>query len=187
MKIKKEIKIIIICGPSGVGKTSIASFLLKKIPNSEFCVSHTTRKPRITEMDGIDYYFVSDEKFEDMKCEGKFAEHAMVYDNQYGTSWEVIEEEFQNTIKILDIDYNGAEAIYNKFPENTVVISVLPPSFEELSKRLKSRGTDSEMVIDKRLKRIRDELQYELQIPHYIIHNEDMRETQKMVMKCLQK
>ena len=183
---KKDIKLIVICGPSGVGKTSIASFLVKRIWNSCFCVSHTTRKSRITEMDGIDYYFVSEDKFEQMKSNNEFAEHAHVYGQQYGTSWDVVEEDLEDEIKILDVDYNGAEAIYSRYPDNTIVFSILPPSIKELQTRLRLRGTDSLVTIQQRLLRIEEELEYELQVPHVEIINSDMRETQKMVMKCLQ-
>lgn len=179
-------KNIVICGPSGVGKTSIASFLLKRVKGAQFCVSHTTRKPRITEMDGIDYYFISEKKFQEMIDNDEFAEYANVYNKMYGTSWDVIEENIEDSVKILDVDYHGAEAIYERYPDYTLVISVLPPSLKEIKKRLKGRGTDSKSVIEYRMLQIEKELKYELKVPHVKIVNEDMRETQKAVIKCLQ-
>ncbi len=151
--------LIVISAPSGTGKTTLTHMLLKKFPDMEFSVSYTTRKPRPGEVNGKDYFFVDREIFEKMIEEGDFLEWAEVYGNLYGTSKsQVLKALNEGKDILLDIDTQGALQVKKNFPE-AVLIFILPPSFKELERRLRSRGTDDEKTIEKRLKVARKEVE----------------------------
>ena len=151
--------LIVISAPSGTGKTTLTHMLLKEFPNMEFSVSYTTRKPRPGEVNGKDYFFVDRETFERMIEEGDFLEWAEVYGNLYGTSKsQVIKALNEGKDILLDIDTQGALQVKRNFPE-AVLIFILPPSFKELERRLRSRGTDDEETIERRLKIARVEVE----------------------------
>jgi len=164
MQKKQRGQLIVLSGPSGVGKSTVISELLSERPDIYFSVSFTTRKPRVGEEDGVNYHFVSKETFEAMIDRGEFLEHAQYVDNYYGTSLKLIEERLNaGSDVLLEIDVQGAAKVRAKCPD-AVLIFISPPSFEELSRRLHGRHTDAEEVIEGRLKQALEECK---QIPQY--------------------
>ena len=146
-------KLIVISAPSGAGKTTLCQKLLKDFPKVVLSISSTTRAPRGIEQNGKDYFFLSHEQFKSDIADGKFAEWAQVHGNYYGTSKKVIEDAFRvgNSV-LLDIDVQGAASLRKSYPGQSLAIFIAPPNLKELESRLRSRGTDSEETIQKRLK-----------------------------------
>ena len=143
--------IFIISAPSGSGKSTLVSRVRRSLPNLEFSISYTTRLPRGAEQDGREYFFVSRKEFEDMIRKGEFLEHADVFGNYYGTSRSFLSKaEQQGKDLLLDIDVQGAAQIKRMLPE-AMSTFILPPNRAALEQRLRSRGQDSEEVIQKRL------------------------------------
>ena len=141
----------VISAPSGAGKTSLVKAMLTARPALAVSVSHTTRTPRPHEVDGRDYYFVSRPDFDRLVAAGAFLEHASVFDNQYGTGREqVLAQLDAGRSVLLEIDWQGARQVRSSFPE-CVSIFILPPSRAALEERLRSRRTDSDAVIARRL------------------------------------
>ena len=164
MKKKTRGQLIVLSGPSGVGKSTVISELLSERQDIYFSVSFTTRQPRVGEADGVNYNFVDRAEFERMIAAGELLEHAEYVGNYYGTSLKVIQEKLDAGIDVLlDIEVQGAAKVRAKCPE-AVLIFIIPPSFEELSRRLRGRNTDSEETIAGRLQKAREEYQ---QIPNY--------------------
>ena len=157
-------QLIVLSGPSGVGKSTVISELLGQRQDIHFSVSFTTRQPRVGEANGVNYNFVDRPEFERMIADGELLEHAEYVGNYYGTSLKVIEEKLAAGIDVLlDIEVQGAAKVRAKCPE-AVLIFIIPPSFEELSRRLHRRATDAEEVIQGRLQKAREECK---QIPNY--------------------
>src|SRR5579864_7032432 len=143
--------VFIISAPSGSGKSTLVKQLREKVPNLEFSISYTTRKPRGAEQNGREYYFVSREQFEEMLRKNEFLEHANVFGNYYGTARSFLRKaEEQGKDLLLDIDVQGAEQIRAKIPE-AASIFILPPNRGELEQRLRNRSQDTESVIQRRL------------------------------------
>lgn len=166
MTAKKKTKgtLIVLSGPSGVGKSTVISELLSERDDIYFSVSYTTRSPRTGEADGVNYCFISKEEFEGMIQREELLEYAQYVGNYYGTSLKVIEEKLNAGIDVLlEIEVQGAATVRQKCPD-AVLIFVIPPSFEELSRRLHGRATDGEEVIEGRLRRALEEFG---QIPQY--------------------
>lgn len=155
----EEPLLLMLCSPSGAGKSTLTRHLLGAFADLMFSVSHTTRSPREGERDGVHYHFVERARFEAMRDEGRFAEHAVVHQNLYGTSTDEIERAKRDgkTGIIFDIDVQGARQIKARLPQ-AVGIFILPPSMEELERRLRGRGTDADAVIARRLAKARDEI-----------------------------
>jgi guanylate kinase len=163
--------LFVIAAPSGAGKTSLVSALLAQDSNIRLSISYTTRAPRPGEENGREYHFVDRPAFERMIAAGDFLEHANVYGNYYGTSRRWIEEQLEGDHDVLlEIDWQGARQVKALFP-HMVGISIVPPSLEELRRRLRERGKDSPEVIEKRMSTAREELSHVLEFS-YIIVNE---------------
>ena len=168
---KREGIILIISAPSGAGKTTLCHQLLKRFPNMRESISYTTRTPRDGEVHGEDYFFVSRAEFQDMVDDDAFAEWAEVHGNLYGTALATIDEARKNGVDlVLDIDCQGARRLKEQI-ERCVYIFILPPSMEELRRRLESRSSDPQDVIDRRLVRAADEIR-EARWYDYIIIND---------------
>lgn len=164
MRKKRKGQLIVLSGPSGVGKSTVISELLSERGDIYFSVSFTTRAPRVGEADGVNYNFVTREQFEAMIARDELLEYAEYVNNYYGTSLKVIQDKLDAGIDVLlDIEVQGAAKVRAKCPE-AVLIFIIPPSFEELSRRLHGRNTDGEEVIAGRLKKAREEYQ---EIPKY--------------------
>lgn len=156
--------IFVVSAPSGAGKTSLCKRVVELYPDMRYSISHTTRAPRGNEMDGVDYHFVSEDSFVKMAENNEFVEWAVVHGNRYGTAEASIKKcEDEGIDVILDIDVQGARQIRQRLGRG-VYIFILPPSPEELEKRLRGRGTDGEDVINNRLLNAREEID---QISHY--------------------
>jgi len=169
---KREGLILILSAPSGAGKTSLCRELFKTFPDMKESVSFTTRKPRHGEIDGEDYYFVSREVFEQMVADDAFAEWAVVHGNMYGTALKTLEDARKNGIDmVLDIDCQGALKLKEQF-DGGIYVFILPPSMAELRRRLESRSSDEQDVIERRIVRAADEIK-ESRWYDYIIINDN--------------
>ncbi len=167
-------KIIIITAPSGAGKTSITRYLIKKFPQLEFSVSAATRPPRRNEKNGVDYYFISVEQFQQKIEAHAFVEWEMVYEGKYyGTLKSELERIWAlEKVPVLDIDVKGAIHVQRKFPANALSIFVQPPSIDELKKRLESRGTESEGSIATRVNKASYELSFSHSFNEVIVNHQ---------------
>ena len=153
MSNSQNLVMLVLSSPSGAGKTTLTKKIQQKYKNFKISVSHTTRKARPNEINGIDYHFVSKDKFKDMLKNDEFYEHAEIFDNFYGTSKKSVKELIKKKNDILfDIDWQGTQQL-SKFKElNLTKIFILPPSKNELKKRLYERDQDRNTTIEKRLK-----------------------------------
>ena len=141
-----------IAAPSGAGKTTLVRALLERAPGVRFSISYTTRKPRPGERHGADYFFVDESEFERMVARGEFLEHARVFDHWYGTSKAHVEQlRAAGHPVLLEIDWQGAEQVRRLVPDARTIF-IVPPDVAELERRLRGRGTDSEAVIQRRLR-----------------------------------
>ena len=186
MSVNKKTRgqLIVLSGPSGVGKSTVISELLGARRDIYFSVSFTTRQPRVGEEDGVNYNFVTREVFEEMIAGEELLEYAEYVHNYYGTSLKVIQEKLDAGIDVLlDIEVQGAAKVRAKCPD-AVLIFIVPPSFEELSRRLHRRATDQEEVIQGRLKKAREEYR---QIPNYdyLVVNDKVSEAAAEIMAIL--
>ena len=165
-------KLFVIAAPSGGGKTSLITALLKRDDQVSLSISHTTRPPRPGEIDGVHYHFVDEQTFIDRVEQDAFLEYARVYDHWYGTSRTTVEGILERGYDVLlDIDWQGARQIKRNFP-NCCTIFILPPSLEALRMRLSKRAQDSEEVIDRRMRAARAELSHGGEFD-YLIVNDD--------------
>ncbi len=163
--------LFIVCAPSGAGKTTLVDALLARESNIRLSMSYTTRAPRDGEKDGIDYHFVDRARFESMIAAGDFLEHALVHGNHYGTSRSWIEREIAGDHDVLlEIDWQGAAQVRKLFP-HLVGMFILPPSIEELRRRLQGRGKDSAETIQRRLAGAREEISHVLEFEYIIVND----------------
>lgn len=171
---QNDLQLIIISSPSGAGKTTLTRRALAEFPELTFSISHTTRAPRASERDGVDYHFVSVSEFESLRNEGAFAEYASVHGNLYGTSTLELERARAQGKRglIFDIDYQGARQIKAKLPHAAAVF-VLPPDLIELERRLRGRASDDEETIKRRLAKARTEIE-QYAFFDYMIVNDDL-------------
>ena len=177
-------KLIIITGPSGVGKGTVVKELLDRNNDIWLSISATTRNPRVGEKDGLNYYFISEERFKDMIDKKEFLEWAQFAGNYYGTPLSTVNEKIEKGfIVLLEIEVEGAKQIKEKFPES-LSIFLLPPSKEELEKRIRNRGTEKEEAIDRRLSRANYEIASSDQFD-FVLTNHDVDETVKEVFKII--
>ena len=164
--------LVVLSAPSGAGKTTLAHMLKKEFPESEISVSYTTRGPRGAEVDGKDYHFVDPRTFTAMIDRNEFVEWAPVHDNYYGSAKGIVEQSYRpRGLALFDIDVQGGTTIKRKYPD-TVTIFILPPSMEELERRLRARGTDTDDVIQRRMLAARAECQSGAQSYDYLVIND---------------
>lgn len=166
--------LIVISGCSGVGKSTVISKVLLSRQDIYFSVSFTTRAPRPGEVDGVNYHFINREEFESRIARDEFLEYAEYVGNYYGTSLKVIQEKLEQGIDVLlDIEVQGAAKVKEKCPE-AVMIFIIPPSFEELSRRLRERKTDTEEKIAGRLQKAKQEFK-KIPIYDYLVVNDQVK------------
>lgn len=168
--------LVIISSPSGAGKTTLAHKLLDEFSDVQFSVSYTTRAPRRGETAGVDYTFVSVAEFEAMVSAGEFAEWALVHGNRYGTSRAVVEAALGGGRNVVfDVDWQGGKQLSEQWPDDALMIFILPPDLGALEQRLRRRATDDEDVITRRLKTAIEEIGHHDLYPHKIL-NDDLNE-----------
>ncbi len=164
-------RLYVVAAPSGAGKTSLVKALMEREPRIQFSVSYTTRKPRPNEIPGRDYHFVSRERFQEMIANDEFLEHAQVFDNCYGTGVRTVQEALSNGEQLLlEIDWQGARQVRSRIPE-AVSIFILPPSRAALEQRLKGRSTDSDTVIQRRLRDAAEDLSHWSEFDYVVIND----------------
>jgi guanylate kinase len=176
---------IILSAPSGAGKTTLCQALKKRLPDLNFSVSHTTRPPRKDERDSLDYHFISKKKFIEMTDLSEFLEWAEIHDNYYGTTRENIENTLQKGKDlVLELDVQGVESL-RALKYQGVYIFILPPSMEELEKRLTERGTESENQIKQRLAIGKKEIA-KSHLYDYAVTNMNVEETVDNIIAIIQ-
>lgn len=179
-----------IAAPSGTGKTTVCRALMQDDDRFSFSVSCTTRPPRSYERDGIDYYFITPERFQDLIQQGAFIEWEQVFDHYYGTLRKVVEAALaEGKILLLDIDVKGALSIKKQYPQQTITVFLLPPSLEELNRRLQQRGTEKEEALAKRQARLDLEIELSHQFDRVLVNDhlpETVRAIQKIIEEYLQ-
>lgn len=179
-------KLIIISAPSGSGKTTLVHHLLENCNRLEFSISCTTRLPRENEIDGKDYYFISPQEFKERANNQEFAEWEEVYNNNfYGTLKSEIERIWANEKAVIfDIDVVGGMNLKNSYPENSLSIFIMPPSVEELEKRLRNRQTESEEKIKMRVNKAEKELEF-TQYFDTVLVNDDLKSSKEKILNLV--
>lgn len=178
--------ILILSSPSGAGKSSICRAVVERDDNITISISVTTRAKRPGEVDGKDYIFISQEEFERLREEGAFIESAKVYGNYYGTLKSNIKDLNKSGKDIIfDIDWQGTQQLRENIDIDIVSIYILPPSLEELKKRLGSRAQDPDVIIEKRMKKAKDEISHWPEYD-YVIVNDDLEDSIEKVRSILQ-
>lgn len=169
--------LLVLSAPSGAGKTTLAHRYRDRHPDAVFSISATTRSPRGAECDGVDYHFVSSERFQSLVAAGAFAEWAEVHGSHYGTLRPTVDEALRlGRVAIFDIDVQGGEQIKAVWPREACTVFVLPPDAAELERRLRGRHTDSEAVIQRRLAAARAEIARGLASYEYVVVNDVLEE-----------
>ncbi len=176
---------LVMSSPSGAGKTTIARALLQRDAEITMSVSATTRSPRPGEVDGKDYHFIDVERFRSMVEAGEFLEHARVFDNYYGTPTPPVEAALRSGKDVLfDIDWQGTQQVAQNARADLVSIFILPPSVEELERRLHTRAQDSAEVVKKRMSKAADEMSHWREYD-YIVVNTDLETSIASVQSIL--
>jgi guanylate kinase len=173
MNQQDDFLLLILSSPSGAGKTTLTRMLLERCPDLRFSVSHTTRKPRAGEVDGRDYHFVDRERFEALVDEGAFLEWAEVHGNLYGTSVAEIDRAravVGCTGMLFDIDYQGARQIRSKV-NDVVAVFILPPSMQELERRLRGRASETEAVVQARFQVAKQEIEHYALFDYLVVND----------------
>ena len=176
----KKGKLIVISGASGVGKGTVLGIMMEKRKDLSFSVSATTRPPRPGEIDGVHYYFVSREKFEAMIAAGEFLEYDAHAANYYGTPRAQAEEKQSHGPVLLDIEPKGAKQVKEKAPD-AVLIFIMPPSVQELERRLRGRGDTSEEQIQMRMERATWEMEQRVWYDHVVVNDDPERCAQEIL------
>lgn len=167
-------KLIVISGASGVGKGTVLGLMMEKRKDLRFSVSATTRDPRPNEVDGVHYYFITKEKFEEMITAGEFLEYDAHAKNYYGTPRAQAEEKLQHGHVLLDIEPNGAAQVRKSAPDATLIF-IMPPSVEELERRLRGRGDTPEDQIVIRMERAHWEMEQRFWYDHVVVNDDAQR------------
>ena len=169
---KKKGKLFVFAAPSGAGKTTLVHAMVAKHPELRFSISYTTRKPRRNEANGVDYLFVSEEEFMRLRDAGEMLEYAEVFDHFYATSRSQVEKHLADKRNvILEIDWQGARQVRESMPE-CITVFILPPSVEELERRLRDRRTDAPEVIERRLRDALSDMSHWDEFDYVIINDE---------------
>jgi len=172
--------LFIVSAPSGAGKTSLVKELLQRDANIMVSVSHTTREPRWGEENGVAYNFVTNEEFDELIGRGAFLEYAEVFTNKYGTSQLWVEDQLNKGIDvILEIDWQGAQQVRRLMPDCRSIF-ILPPSRDELERRLHGRGTDSQEVIDRRMAQAITEMSHYGEYDYLVINDDFYKAEQEL-------
>jgi guanylate kinase len=165
-------KVFVITGPSGVGKGTLISAVLERVPDLELSVSATTRPPRTGEADGRDYHFLDPERFERLVREGEFVEHATYSGNRYGTPRSEVDLRLnEGKSVVLEIEVQGARQVREAMPE-AVQVFIAPPDPADLRRRLEGRRTDDPAAIEARLRTAQRELEAQDEFPHVVVNDE---------------
>lgn len=167
-------KLFVISGASGVGKGTVLGLIMEKRKDLAFSVSATTRPPRPNEVDGVHYYFITKERFEEMIAQGEFLEYDAHTANYYGTPRAQAEEKMEHGHVLLDIEPNGAKQVKEAAPEATLIF-IMPPSMEELERRLRGRGDTPEDQIQMRMKRAVWEMEQRFWYDHVVVNDDAAR------------
>jgi len=176
---------LVLSSPSGAGKTTLSRRLLQSDPSITLSVSATTRKPRLNEIDGQDYHFIDAPEFERRAKNGDFLEHANVFGNHYGTPRNAVMAELEGGKDVLfDIDWQGTQQLRQQARDDVVSVFVLPPSHDELERRLRARAQDAEDVVQKRMAKAADEISHWAEYD-YIIINDDVTRAQTQLETIL--
>lgn len=179
--------LIIISSPSGAGKSTLCRMTIQSDPLIKLSISATTRKQRPQEIHGQHYFFLSQDEFDEMKKNGEFLEHAKVFDHNYGTPKKMVDDELKNGSCVLfDIDWQGARQIKEKFDHDSVVsIFILPPSMQELERRLRARAQDPEEIVQNRMQKARDEISHFNEYD-FILVNDDLNNTYQKIRAIIE-
>lgn len=179
--------LIIISSPSGAGKSTLCSMIIQNDPLIKLSVSVTTRQKRPKEIEGQHYHFVDKSKFDSMVQNNEFVEHATVFDNSYGTPKNIVDGELKKGNCVLfDIDWQGARQIKEKFDETSVVsIFILPPSKQELERRLRARSQDPEEIVQNRMKKAGSEISHFNEYD-FVLINDDLNNTYQKIRAIIE-
>ncbi len=171
-RLQRQGFLIVLSGPSGSGKNSVMNAVFPTIPNLKYSISVTTRPPRKGEQDGVNYFFRTEEEFEQLIAEERLLEWATFVGHRYGTPKDFVNEQIMNgNAVIMDIDIQGAAQIREKMPE-AVFVFLLPPTWDELRQRLLRRGSDTEETISKRLLKSQEEIRHIVDYDYFIINDD---------------
>ncbi len=178
--------LIIISSPSGAGKSTLCRMIIQNDPLIKLSISVTTRAKRPQEIEGQHYHFVSKEVFSDMAKNDEFLEYAHVFENHYGTPRKLVEDGLKNGNEILfDIDWQGARQIKEKFDKSSIVsIFILPPSINELERRLRNRASDEEKILQSRMLKALDEISHYAEYD-YVLVNDDLNATYQKIRSII--
>ena len=174
MKKNRKGLMLVLSSPSGAGKTTICKEILKKIKELKLSISYTTRPKRKSEVDGLDYFFISEKKFKELQAKDFFIENAKVFDHLYGTPKNFVEKNLLKGVDVLfDIDWQGAQKLSNFSKTDIVSVFILPPSNMILKERLKKRNEDSLEIVNKRMSKAKSEISHWIEYD-YVLINDDL-------------
>lgn len=176
-------RLVVISGPAGVGKGTLVKMLLERNEDFTASVSCTTRAPRVGEIDGTHYFFITKERFEEKIAEDGFLEYDRHFDNYYGTPKDFVLKTLKEKNVILEIEVNGAMQVKKAYPE-TMLVMIVPPSLEELKERLIQRNSETEETLAKRLARVDYELSFCKQYD-FVIVNDDLESAYQALLKTI--
>ena len=185
VEIKRRGLMLVLSSPSGAGKTTLSRRILDRDPDVTMSVSATTRAPRPGEIDGQDYFFVSEDEFNEMQAQDAFLEHAVVFDNKYGTPRQPVEAALSRGCDVLfDIDWQGTQQLDQAARDDLVKVFILPPTRKELEDRLKLRAQDPEDVVAARMAKASGEISHWAEYD-YVIINDDIDDAEAQLTAIL--